>query len=195
MGAKKLENLRVDQAAGQLRTYLELRSTAAAPAPETPKPTLRLVRIEWEPPLSLADALKKDDPQKDYGVYMIEGHNVLYGCKGGLYFGQACDQSFAERMKQHQGWLKDAQDITIRLGRPRSGDFEDDPPEWRDWVTLVRDVEALTIQRHGFPFNSKHIASYSGQPLRIQNWGHHGNLQAEYSSDWMPPRPSPDLEE
>ena len=137
--------------------------------------------------------IQKDDPDKDYGLYMIEGHNILYGCKGGLYFGQACEQTFGEWMRQHDCWLKDEQDVAIRLGRPRSGDYEEDPPEWRDWFRLVRDVVALTIHWHGFAYNSKHIGSYSGQPLRVQNWGHRGNLQAEYSSDWLPPRPSPEL--
>ena len=189
------KNVRVDQAAGELRTYLELRSAPQSPcATATHKPVLRLVRIEWEPPLSLSDALQKNDPYNDCGLYMIEGHNVLYRCKGGLYFGHACQQSFADRMRQHHDWLKDEQDLTIRLGRPRTGDYEDDPPEWRDWFRVVGDVEALTIHWHGFPYSSKHLASYSGQPLRVQNWGHRGNLLPEYSSDWLPARPPPDLE-
>lgn len=189
-------HLRLDEAAGKLRTYLNLRSAQQSPAAtETQKPMPRLVRIEWEPPLSFSDALKKNDAAKDYGLYLVEGHNLLYGCKGALYLGQACDESFADRLKRHHGWLSDAQDVAIRLGRPRTGDYEDDPPEWRDWFKLVGDVAALTIHWHGFPYNSKHIASYSGQLLRVRNWGHRGNLQAEYSSDWAPPRPATDLEE
>lgn len=160
--------------------------------------TLRLVRIEWEGPLSLDDALQKNDDGdhgKDYGLYMIEGHNILYGCKGGLYLGIAEDQTFAVRLSQHKWWLTHEQDVTIRLGRLRLGDYREEPPGWSDWKQLVVDVESLTIYWHGFPFNSKNIWSYNGQPLRVQNWGNRGNLQTEYSSDWRPPRPAPELEQ
>jgi hypothetical protein len=152
--------------------------------------TLRLVRIEWAGPFSFDDVIQKHGGER--GLYMIEGHNLLYGCKGGLYFGMTGHQTYAVRMKQHEWWLKQEQDVTIRLGRPRR---EDDPPDSSDWPKLVEDVEALTIFWHGFPYNSKHIWGYSGQPLRVQNWGNRGNLQTEYSSDWKPARPSPDLEE
>jgi hypothetical protein len=154
---------------------------------------LRLVRVQWEGPLSLADALQKDGAE-DYGLYLIEGHNILYGCKGGLYFGMSCDQTYAVRMNQHGWWLRSEQDVTIRLGRLRPEDYEQEPPDWPDWYRLVADVEALTINWHAFPYNSRHIWSYSGQPLRIQNWGNRGNLQTEYSSDWKPLRPSPEFE-
>ena len=156
--------------------------------------TLKLVRIEWEGPLSLAEVIQRDGTE-DYGLYMIEGHNLLYGCKGGLYFGVACDQTYATRMKQHEGWLKWEQDVTIRLGRLRMEDYKNEPPDWADWCQLVADIEALTIYWHAFPYNSRHIWSYSGQPLRVQNWGSRGNLQTEYSSDWMPPRPSAEFAE
>jgi hypothetical protein len=153
-----------------------------------------LVRIEWEGPLTLADVSQKNG-KNDFGLYMIEAHYLLYGCKGGLYFGMACDQTFATRIKQHEWWLNFEQDVTIRLGRLRQEDYKDEPPDWPDWSKLVADVEALTIYWHGFPYNAKNLWSYNGQPLRIQNWGKRGNLQTEYSSDWKLPSPSPDLEE
>jgi hypothetical protein len=155
---------------------------------------LRLVRVEWEGPLSLAEALQKNEPS-DYGLYMIEGHNILYGKKGGLYFGMAGEQTFAGRLSGHQWWINSEQDVSIRLGRLRWGDYKDEPPEWRDWFDLVKDVERLTIYWHAFPYNSQNIWSYSGQPIRVQNWFNRGNLQAEYSSDWQPPRPPKELEE
>ncbi len=157
---------------------------------------LRLVRVEWEGPLSLAEALQRGSAD-DYGVYMIEGHNLLYGCKGALYFGLARDRRFAVRMKEHEYWLKWVQDVTIRLGRLRADDYKDEPPDYPDWYELVGDVEALTIYYHGFPYNSMHIWTYDShrQPLRVQNRGNYGNLQVEYSSDWDLPRPSPELEQ
>src|ERR1700737_362864 len=87
---------------------------------------LRLVRIEGEGPLSLVDALQKGGAE-GYGLYMIESHNLLYGCKGGLYFGMACDQTYAARIKQHEWWLKSEQDVTIRLGRPHPEGYKDEP--------------------------------------------------------------------
>jgi hypothetical protein len=156
-------------------------------------PALRLVRVDWKGPFSLANLPQKEGD--DYGLYMIEGHNVLFGCKGGLYFGMARDQKYAVRIEQHRWWLEQEQDITIRLGILRREDYENEPPDWPDWYSLIAQVESLTIYWHGFPFNSKHIWGYSGGPLRVQNHGPRGNLLAEYSSDWKPPRPSPDLEE
>lgn len=156
--------------------------------------TLRRARVEWIGPFSLDDVLQKNSDD-DYGLYMIEGHNVLYGCKGGLYFGKASDQRYATRMKQHEWWLKQEQDVTIRLGRPRPEDYELEEGDWPEWSKLIADLEALTIYWHGFPYNSRHIWGYCGQALRVQNWGSRGNLQAEYSSDWKPARPSPDLEQ
>ena len=88
---------------------------------------LRLVRIEWEGPLPLAAALQKVGDE-DYGLYMIEGHNLLYGCKGGLYLGTARDQKYAARMKQHEWWLKQEQEVTIRLGRPAPGGLQGRAP-------------------------------------------------------------------
>src|SRR5947209_521054 len=101
---------------------------------------LRPVRIDWEGPLSLPEALQKNDDEpngKDYGVYLIEGHNILYGCTGGLYFGIARDQTYATRMAQHGCWLEYEQDVQIRLGRLRDADYKHEPPDWPDWYKLL----------------------------------------------------------
>jgi hypothetical protein len=151
------------------------------------------VRIDWQGPLSLAAALQHDTDD-DCGLYLVEGHYMLYGCKGALYLGSARDQPFAARIAQHRWWIDYEQDVSIRLGRLRREDYKEEPPDWNDWYRLVGDVEAFTIHWHAFPYNSDHILDYHGQPLRVQNLGKHGNLQIEYSTDWNPPRPPADPE-
>jgi hypothetical protein len=158
---------------------------------------LRLVRVDWEGPLTLAEVLQRNGCN-DFGVYMIEGHYWLYGCKGPLYFGKTTDVGFAETFRnRHRWWIeKWEEDVTIRLGRLRSDDDQEEPV-WADWAKLVADVEQLTIIWHSFPYNKQYVYDeYTGQPLRVQNLGKCGRLQGELASDWPElSKPIPDLEE
>ena len=66
---------------------------------------LRRVRIEWTGPFSRADVLKMRG-KNDYGLYLIEGHYALHGCRGALYLGKACQQTYGVRIGQHWFWLE-----------------------------------------------------------------------------------------
>jgi hypothetical protein len=126
---------------------------------------------------------------------MIEGHYILYGCRGPLYFGVAIQQTFGVRFVQHQGWLAHIQGLQIRLGRP---EVEGCRPNQARWQTIVAAVEAYTIYYHSFPCNNKNIGGYQGRHrLWVQNLGEPGNLQLEYTTEWetLPLPPPPDTDE
>lgn len=145
----------------------------------------RLVRIEWDKAQSLDEALSSNlTTTEDYGLYQVYGNHVVFGPSSLLYVGRNTEQTFKNRLDQHRYWLKHEQDVSIRVGRIRKGDFEHDAAEWKDWTELVKDVEALTIFWHSPPYNSSGITRYKGGKLHVQNWAHRGRLLPEYSSDW-----------
>ena len=49
---------------------------------------MRSVRIEWEGPFSIEEVLELNDGNKDYGLYQIYGHHIVYGKDSLLYIGQ-----------------------------------------------------------------------------------------------------------
>ena len=100
------------------------------------------------------------------------------------------EQTFGVRFKQHYDeWIKDEEkDVFIHVGRLNEDDYEHDPPEWKDWSQLVKDTEALLINWHTPPYNSRNISDYTGQPLNVQSWGDRGSLLLACTSEWKRPR-------
>lgn len=143
----------------------------------------RPVRIQWEAPISLADALKRKG-KDDWGLYQIYGQHPVFGPNSLLYVGETKDQSFGGRMGQHKAWLKWEGDIEIRLGKLAKGDYTD-----ANWSETLQAVEALTIFWHAPPYNSRNIARHCTKGYHVQNLGQRGRLLPEYSSDWEVPRP------
>ncbi len=47
--------------------------------------TTHSVRIEWKGSFSLAKVLGLDNENKDYGLYQIWGHHIVYGADSLLY--------------------------------------------------------------------------------------------------------------
>ena len=53
----------------------------------------------------------------------------------------------------------------------RKKDYEHDPPYWSDWENVLKDAEALTINWHSPPYNSRNIETYNGQrPGSCESW-------------------------
>ena len=144
---------------------------------------MRTVRIEWEGPLSLDEVKELADEDEDYGLYQIYGHHIVYGADSLLYIGKAEGMTFSQRFGQHAEWLLEEEDVSIRIGRIASEDYEHDPPDWSDWRKVLRDAEALTIYWHSPAYNSSNIETYNGQLLNVVNLGERGALVAEYTSD------------
>ena len=141
---------------------------------------MRCVRIKWQGPFSIEDVLMLNDENDDYGLYQIYGRHIIFGADSLLYIGMARDQTFGQRLSQHNTeWLWEEEGLSIRLGRIHIEDYASDPPDWSDWRQVLGDVEALEIYWHSPPYNSANISEYNGQRLQVVNKGERGSLVAE----------------
>ena len=131
---------------------------------------MRIVRIEWQGSYDFEDALALNDKEQDYGVYQVYGEHVVFGEEALLYIGIARDQTYGQRLRQHD-WLEE--NNIILVGRIAES----------DWHELLEDVEALEIYWHSPPYNSKNVINYQGQPLKLINEGKRGRLSAGCDSD------------
>lgn len=140
-----------------------------------------LVRVEWDPPASVAGARSLVHRDNDYGLYQVYGVHPVTGPGTLLYIGKVDRQTFGKRVSQHRSWLDHVIEASVRVGRLRRGDYDEDPPAWSDWRMKVDAVERLTIYWHSPPYNSAHINAYTGLNVRVQNLGDRGRLLPEYS--------------
>lgn len=137
------------------------------------------VILEWKKFEKLEDVLKEND-EEAYGVYQISGYHAVFGDGALLYIGRAVDQSFAERFRQHEDWLRKESGVKIYLGRTTN--IENDI-----WDNIIKHVEILLIYYHSPPYNSTFI-SESPKPtskLRIINIGDYGDLYPEISHEGL----------
>lgn len=69
------------------------------------KKTLECLKISWEGPFTAEDvvSLNKD---WDYGIYQIYGTHNIFGADSLLYIGKAMEQTFADRIVQHEHWIQ-----------------------------------------------------------------------------------------
>ncbi len=67
---------------------------------------MRRVRVEWQGTFSIEEVLILNDENDDYGLYQIYGCHVIFGSDSLLYIGMARDQTFGQRLGQHDAeWL------------------------------------------------------------------------------------------
>ena len=134
---------------------------------------MRIVRIEWEGPFSIEEVLELDDRNKDYGLYQIYGHHIVYGKDSLLYIGQT-GNTFSQRFNEHLVWLEEEEGVFIHVGRIASEDYDEQGR---------KDVEALTIYWHSPAYNSSNIETYNGQRLKVVNDGDRGDLCERLSTN------------
>ena len=135
---------------------------------------MRSVRIEWEGPFSNEEVLRLGNSNKDYGLYQIYGHHIVYGANSLLYIGET-GRTFSQRFNSnHIVWLKEEEGVFIHVGRIVSEYYDEQ---------VRKDAEALTIYWHSPAYNSSNIETYNGQRLKVVNRGERGSLVAEYISD------------
>jgi hypothetical protein len=143
----------------------------------------RIIHIEWEGPLALADLGKLSAP-RDRGLYQIYGHHPVYGACTLLYIGQTW-KTFAQRISE-EGWdggsSEDPNNMQVYVGRLK-GPATPSPDEWRREINLA---EKLLIHVHGPAYNSENIMSVpESDPevcnTRVFNWGCHRALRPEIS--------------
>ncbi len=158
---------------------------------------MRRVRIKWEGPFSVEEALRLNHVNNDYGLYQVYGRrHVIFGAGSLLCLGMARDQTFGQQIQQHDAeWLREEEEVSIRVGRMVSEDYAHEPPDWPDWCQVLAHTEAFEIYWHSPPYNSSNISEYKGQPLRIVNEGERGSLVVECASDLRPLRPKDTSEE
>ncbi|NOZ23634.1 MAG: hypothetical protein GXP25_21370 [Planctomycetes bacterium] len=151
---------------------------------------MRQVRVDWDGPFSVDKALSLNHEDNDSGLYQVYGVHTVFGPDSLLYIGMARDQTFGERLRQHElDWLRDEEGLSIRVGRINPEDYAHEPPGWPDWRQLLADIESLEIFWHAPPYNCRGINEYIGQPLRVMNNGEFGGLSPECTSDRPRKRP------
>jgi|CXWL01.1.fsa_nt_gi hypothetical protein len=97
---------------------------------------------------------------EDYGLYQIYGNHILYGRDKLLYIGQAADQIFSSRFRQHyKDWLKDEGVIKVYLGRIDSKNY-DDKDNWYTWRRDISLAEAILVYKYTPCYNSSLKGDY-----------------------------------
>jgi len=127
------------------------------------------IEIEWEGPFSVATVIKKMNnggssvnyfSGNDYGVYQIYGNHILCGKDTLLYVGQVSDQTFSERIKQHQDdWLSKEMGAKIYLGRLTKKPDYSPTGDWSEWRADVVLVESILVYKYAPNYNSYLIAT------------------------------------
>lgn len=120
--------------------------------------------IEWSGAHSLDEAIERLDdagepPEydgEDYGVYQIYGQHILSGPGTLLYVGKAAKQTFADRFRQHESWLRDEDEVCIHVGRV--WDEARHAGREKTWETDVDLVEKILIHKYSPNYNSASIA-------------------------------------
>jgi len=117
----------------------------------------------WEGPYSWLEVVRKmkDGGNKrngwsgrDYGLYQIYGKHILAGKNTLLYIGQACDQTFSSRFKQHyKDWIYGEPGLKICLGRLEDYCCDKDK-SWKAWRCDVNLAEAILVYKYVPNYNS-----------------------------------------
>ncbi|HXA15584.1 MAG TPA: hypothetical protein VN380_01225 [Thermoanaerobaculia bacterium] len=98
---------------------------------------------------------------EDYGLYQIYGKHILCGSDTLLYIGQATEQTFSRRFRQHERWLAYEEDISVYLGRVYDPNRHTAVDNFKGWAVDVRLAECLLIYKYSPNYNAVAI---SGPP-------------------------------
>ena len=115
--------------------------------------------ISWKGPYKPREVVKTfthwgDAPGyagEDYGLYQIYGRNMLGDRDALLYIGEATEQTFAARFRQHQEWLQHEWSVRVYVGRlylPRRHSAKDRWASWKADVLLAERVMIYTYSPH-----------------------------------------------
>ncbi|MFZ2225460.1 MAG: hypothetical protein WAV26_12325 [Candidatus Deferrimicrobium sp.] len=156
------------------------------------------ITIHWQGPMTLAEVFKHCDAGKspfwngkDYGLYQIYGRHILDPPRAKvyrslLYIGEATEQTFASRFREHVSWLKHewTESISIHVGR-FNGEYANNR-EWKKDVLLAERVLIYTYSPH---YNSSAIANWPRLPghkkVAVIHRGKPGRLRSNvFPKDW-----------
>ena len=155
---------------------------------------LRHITIEWENPRTIEQVRRLNHPVEDYGLYQIYGTHSDCGPDTLIYIGRVGggkkSNPFRDRFYNHEKIevyrntrppeSPIMQEISIRIGRIKRGDYAEEPLHYPDWTKVLIDAEKLLIcyhyKRKYKLINEHHINTYDEQPLWIKNTGDKGDL-------------------
>ncbi|OGX27940.1 MAG: hypothetical protein A2787_00495 [Omnitrophica WOR_2 bacterium RIFCSPHIGHO2_01_FULL_48_9] len=90
---------------------------------------------------------------EDYGLYQIYGRHILAGKNALLYVGQAVQQTFSARFKQHEkDWMRYERGCKIHLGKVKADPKKDRGS--RQWKKDVDIAEAILVYKYTPNYNS-----------------------------------------
>lgn len=146
------------------------------------------IRITWDGPFNLDYVIERindigkapDYEGKDYGLYQIYGDHILCGPDALLYIGEATNQSFSGRFKQHKNqWLGKERNIQIYLGRVYDPSRHSKLDNWDSWKKDIKRAESIIIYKYTPHYNSSKIGDYPKADVRITHIGERHNLLEE----------------
>ena len=144
---------------------------------------IEVIQIKWGGPFFIEDLKSLNDDEIDYGIYQIYGNHLVYGENVLLYIGQANEQTFFTRIRQHYYWLED--EFSFYIGR-LSGQVTPSHEIWHDKISAV---EQLLIHIHAPAYNTANINSVNIAKvghLHILNVGKYKSLLPEVSGTrWL----------
>lgn len=100
---------------------------------------------------------------EDYGLYQIYGHHILGDRNALLYVGEATDQTFAARLRNHQSWLAHEWPVRVYLGRLYVPRRHTPQANWERWKCDVLLAERILIYKYSPHYNSHSI----GDPPKL----------------------------
>jgi hypothetical protein len=130
--------------------------------------------VRWSGPFTIDQVVTTFDDEgpaplydgKDYGLYQIYGTHILAGPDTLLYIGQATDQTFSRRFRQHREWLAHEEGASIYLGRVYDPARHMAADGWRTWRVDVRLAECILIYKYSPNYNSVSIS----EPPMLVSW-------------------------
>lgn len=118
---------------------------------------IKIIEIKWAGPYT-ADEIKTCNSDIDFGIYQVYGDHPIYGNNVLLYIGQANNQTFAQRLPQHDDWFEwKALNLQFYLGRLGGSE----PTTDKDWFEQVDYAEARLIHYAQPAWNASKLNSSS----------------------------------
>lgn len=137
-------------------------------SPDSLRPIESALELEviWSGPFSWEDVIARfndggrvpDYDGEDYGLYQIYGRHLLCGSDTLLYIGQATEQTFATRFRQHAHWLTREENIHVYLGRVYDPNRHSAADNFNGWAVDIRFAECLLIYKYSPNYNASAIA-------------------------------------
>jgi len=121
--------------------------------------------ISWDGPFTRHQVVKRftdggeapDYDGEDYGLYQIYGRHILGNRDALLYIGEATEQTFSARLRQHESWLVHEWPVRIYVGRIYLPRRHTDRDGWATWKADVLLAERIIIYKYSPHYNSNSI--------------------------------------